>query len=139
MNSFHKMVPRFIHTETTCDLIIQKNLFYILTFVTLCVFRTLFKMTFQNPINTPINKSYPFNSDDTLSDDASSQEDLFPRNIIHHQILPFKTTLLLVTQDVIELQKPINLTLHIEKINILKMTYNFLLISVFDKLKPIII
>ena len=66
------------------------------------------------------------------------KKNFLQHNIIHHQILLFKTTLLLMTQDLNQLQKSINQILHIEHGIVLKLTYKFRLILVYDKLKPII-
>ena len=60
-------------------------------------------------------------------------------NVIHYQILPFKTTLLLMIKDFNQLQKSINLIFRIEHVIFLKMTYRSLINPVTDKLKPIII
>ena len=101
---------------------IQKNHFYIRTFVTSCVFRTLSNMTIQNPLSTLI-MIHPHSTHMTHFQTIHLLKKIFlHHHLIHYQIQRFETTLPLLIQDFNQLQKPINLVLRIEHNIILKMT-----------------
>ena len=83
--------------------------------------------------------SSPFNSDDTLSDDTSSQENFSSStpNPPSSPLILSPTIYPLMTQDSSELQSLINLMPLIEHVIDLKMTFQSIIIPLTDESKPI--
>ena len=73
MNSSHKTVLYYTFIETTYSLIIQKNPICTLTFAISCAYQTQPFLALRNQL---ISSSSPFNTDELLSRDNSSQNNL---------------------------------------------------------------
>ena len=85
MNFFHKMALHYMFTETTSSIITQKNHF-VPTFAYFLALLRLNPINFPKPNKYANTDSYPFNSDESLSDEDSSQKPNIPPTISNYDI-----------------------------------------------------